>query len=106
MPSWPSRSRTTTSARRWPSGSSGTNPAAARDQDVLQYVRAVGDDAVDPQIEQPIDLGCVVDRPHMNLLAQCVGTLDEAGGDDSDAPVRHRHLETDAFRSAPDSQQC
>ena len=55
-------------------------PAAAFLQDFLEQVRAVGDDPVHPEVQQPVHLRGVVDGPDMDLQPVPVGAPDEAGG--------------------------
>lgn len=68
---------------------------AAGPEHVPEHVGAIRHDAVDPEVEQPVHLGCVVDRPHVNVETEIVGGADESGGDDLDPPDRGRHLRGD-----------
>src|SRR5690606_8083833 len=58
------------SSRRRPGNSLGSFPEPARDQDLLEQVGTVGDQPVDPQVDQLLHLGRVVDGPHVHLLAE------------------------------------
>ena len=52
-------------------------PLPALRQHFFQHRRPVRDDAVDTEVEQPCDLGGVVNGPGVHRYAQCVGTGDE-----------------------------
>ena len=66
---------------------------------LTQHVGAVGEQAVDTQVEQLSHLLGVVDRPDVDVPARGVSTAYESGRDQRDAPVPVRHLEGDTAAS-------
>ena len=63
--------------------------AAPRGQHLGKGVDAVGDDAIDTEVEEPVHLGRVVDGPDVHVLAEVVGALHERLGDEVDPTPAH-----------------
>ena len=68
------------------------SPLSPPHQDLLEEVGAIGDDAVDLDVEQSVHLDRVVDRPHMNLEPRGMGAGDQPAIDDADPARPHRKL--------------
>ena len=62
--------------------------------------RAVGHDAVDAEIEQSLHLRSIVDRPHVHVQSQPMGSLDETTIDHGQRTLFHRHLRSQAPQTA------
>ena len=68
-------------------------PLVSALQHAAQVFQAVGDDAVDAQVEQALDLGRLVDRPDVDEDVGPVGTGDAPAGHQLDVAMRRGHLE-------------
>src|SRR3954451_23503318 len=91
-PSWPSRTSSRPSAAsagrggtgrrcRWAAGSSSVvSPLSAPGEHLLEHVGAVGDQAVDAEIEELVHLRGLVDGPHVDVDARRVGPAYERTG--------------------------
>ena len=84
-------------------------PLVPRDKDRTQCCRAVGHEAVDPEVQEPVHLVGFVDGPHVDLQSALVGVVHETPIDNRDTRVALRYLEavdTGRRRSQPEAGQA
>ena len=68
-------------------------PVAALGEHVLQHIRAVGEDPVDPAVEELAHLVGVVDRPHVDGASGRVRSAHQAAGRDGQPAAAVRDLQ-------------